>query len=146
MIKTNIYFSGWIKKEVDILKYRRGIAGLHFFVAVGAIIGGIPAIFNPINPMGMPDDALINGPFTSFLIPGLFLFFVLGCTNFVAGMMTIRQLPLYYYVNMLMGFILCMWIIIQCYVLWGIVFLHVLFFAIGLVQIWLGFREWQRVR
>lgn len=128
------------------MKYRRRIAGLHFFVAVGAIIGGIPAILNPANPMGMPNDTLVNGPFTSFLIPGLFLFFILGCANLIAGMMTVRQSPFYYHANMLMGFTLCMWIIIQCYVLWDIIFLHVLFLVIGLVQVLLGYREWRCVR
>ena len=51
---------------------------LHFFVGIGAIFGGSAAILNPEAPLGMPVDVLRMGPFDNFLIPGFFLFTVLG--------------------------------------------------------------------
>ncbi|WP_017471458.1 hypothetical protein [Amphibacillus jilinensis] len=116
---------------------------LHFWVGIGALAGGTPAMLDPFNPMGMPADALVNGPFNSFLIPGLFLFLVIGGGNIVTGILIMRKWIFYSYTSVLMGVILCLWIIIQCYVLSDVVFLHLLFFVIGAVQVWLGFRYWQ---
>lgn len=124
---------------------KRVITILHFLVGIGAVAGGIGALVDPNKPMGMSTDALVNGPFTNFLIPGLFLFFVLGVGNIVAGIITMRNWKLYPYVNILMGAILCLWIIIQCYVLLTIVFLHVLFFAIGFVQFALGCMQFYHI-
>lgn len=139
--QPSFYIFNQYKERRTKMKVRRIISTLDFLVAFGAIFGGAVAILNPTNPLGLSNDALVNGPFNSFLIPGLFLFLILGCMNLLAGIMTIKQWPSYNYVNILMGLILCMWIIIQCYVLWEIIFLHFLFFIISLIQIWLGIRE-----
>ncbi|SEO44139.1 hypothetical protein SAMN04488134_107149 [Amphibacillus marinus] len=128
------------------MKLKWQLVVLHFFVGLGALVGGIPAILDPANPMGMPDDALQNGPFQSFLIPGLFLSLVLGCANLLAGIITIREGSYAHYANMLMGLILCLWIIIQCYVLWDIVFVHVVYLIIGFIQLLLGYLRWKANR
>ena len=49
------------------------------FLAIGAIGGGIVLICSPTGEMiGLPLSEFRNIPFSSFLIPGIILFFVLG--------------------------------------------------------------------
>lgn len=98
-------------------------------VGIGALFGGILAIFNPYE---LPVEMLKRGPFTSFLIPGLFLFFIIGVGH-LSGFILIRLKWKYhaYFVGAL-GCILMAWIVIQCYVLQDIHYLHVIFFIVGL--------------
>lgn len=106
---------------------------LHFFVGVGAFFGGLMATLFPENPMGMPSDVLESSPFDNFLVPGLFLMLVLGLINILCGFVNRKKrgAP---YLNGIMGAILVAWIVIQCMILWGVVFLHILFFFIGVIQ------------
>lgn len=70
----------------------RVLFGLHAFVGIGAIGGGMMAILNPRGPGGMPVDALKNSPFSNFLIPGIILFTVIGLGNiFGAGSILFRS-------------------------------------------------------
>lgn len=111
---------------------------LHYFVGLGALFGGSAAVINPQSPMGMSVDALKNSPFSTFLIPGLFLLLVLGGGN-LAGIAISRKFPvLKGYIAGFMGAVLIAWIVIQCILLQAVVFLHILFFIIGAVQGCLG--------
>jgi len=110
---------------------------LHFFVGFGALMGGTGAVLNPDGPMGISKAALRHGPFDSFLVPGLFLLIILGVGNIVSGFISSKRsgAP---YLHVLMGGLLAAWIVIQCLILWGVGFLHILFFLIGMVQFILG--------
>ncbi|MGE5654689.1 MAG: hypothetical protein ACM3ZQ_10605, partial [Bacillota bacterium] len=58
---------------------RRIQKALLLTVGIGALSGGAMAIYDPSGALyGAPTEILRTGPFTNFLIPGLFLFFVLG--------------------------------------------------------------------
>ncbi|MCZ0704425.1 hypothetical protein J2T56_002824 [Natronobacillus azotifigens] len=120
------------------MKLKSIIITLHLFIGIGAVFGGFGALVNPEAPLGMPADTLINGPFENFFIPGLFLFCILGGGNVIAAIMTIRDKSLCAYGSILLGLILCVWIVIQCYILYTVIFLHVLFFVLGLIQLVLG--------
>jgi len=49
------------------------------FLSIGAIGGGVVLIISPTGElMGLPVSSFKNMPFTSFLIPGIILFLVLG--------------------------------------------------------------------
>ena len=112
---------------------------IHFFVGVGAIGGGLAGILNPETPFyGLSPEILRNGPFTSFLIPSLFLFIVLGIGNILAGILVIKFPKLLFYLSILMGGALSMFIVIQCLVMWSIVLLHVIFFIVGSLQFLAG--------
>lgn len=113
---------------------RRFAIGLHFFIGFGALAGGYAAVSEPLNPMGISTEMLKNGPFTSFLIPGLFLMAVLGLGNIVAGMVALYKHKWWPYFCGAMGDTLILWIVIQCIILSSIEALHVIFFILGAIQ------------
>ncbi len=100
-------------------------------VGIGALFGGMMAI---INPYGIPIEILKRGPFTNFLIPGLFLFFVIGIGHLTAFIFVRNKLKYHAYLSGGLGCILMAWIVIQCYILQAIQYLHVIFFLIGLIE------------
>ena len=114
---------------------------LHLFIGVGALAGGAAAIVNPHDPMGMSaGEALQYSPFTSFLIPGLFLFCVIGLGNLFAALAFFRHWRLSAFVSGFFAFALAFWIAIQCAMLQAVVALHVIFFCLGVVQGFLAIR------
>ena len=110
------------------------MTGIHVCVGIGAIAGGTGAVLNPLSPMGMPPGMLKNGPFTDFLIPGLFLLCVLGFGNLLAAVALIKKLPFHGMLSGALGSVLMLWIVIQCWMLRAVAALHVIFFLIGAVQ------------
>ena len=93
------------------------------------------AIYDPSGiSFGMPTDILKTGPFTNFLIPGLFLFFAIGIGHLISFIFVKRRLKFHAYISGGAGCILMGWILIQCYILHAIVILHVIFFLIGLFE------------
>lgn len=112
----------------------------HGFIGVGALFGGVFAIANRSGiEFGMPASAYLkNSPFTDFFIPGIFLFVIIGLGN-ITGLF-IRRLNNKYqnYSSGFLGVILCMWIVIQCYIISAITPLHIAFFIFGAIQIFLS--------
>ncbi|MCQ1531200.1 hypothetical protein [Lutispora saccharofermentans] len=105
------------------------------FVGVGALFGGMLGITDPYGvSFGMSTELLRRGPFTSFLIPGLFLFIVIGLGHLAAFVFVKRRMKLHPYISGAAGCILMAWIMIQCYMLQAINILHVIFFMIGLAE------------
>ncbi len=112
----------------------RILLGLHLFIGIGGMFGGLAAILNPHNPMGMSVDDLVNFPFSSFLIPGILLFAVIGLGNVVSGLTLLSKCKYQGYISSIFSWGLVIWIIVQCIMLSAVVFLHILFFGLGLVQ------------
>lgn len=108
--------------------------GLHLFIGTGAMAGGLAAVTNPESPMGITTDMLKNGPFENFLIPGLFLMLVLGMGNLLAAAFTLKEHKWWPYISGGMGDVLVFWIIIQCFILFAVAALHVIFFFLGALQ------------
>lgn len=108
---------------------------INLVVGIGALFGGAMAITDPYGvQFGMPVDVLKKGPFTTFLIPGLFLFSVIGLGHLLSFVAAWRKFRLHPYINGGAGCILMAWIVIQCYILESIHFLHVTFFIAGLAE------------
>ncbi|NLV91049.1 MAG: hypothetical protein GX030_01470 [Firmicutes bacterium] len=106
----------------------------HLYVGIGALFGGAAAMINPYDPLGVSAESLVNSPFSSFLIPGIILFGLLGVGN-IAGALALRRRSKYTgYVSATLGGALVIWIIVQCLMLDTVVFLHVLYGIIGLIQ------------
>lgn len=104
-------------------------------VGIGALFGGVLAITDPYGTSyGATTDNLKTGPFTNFIIPGLFLFFVLGLGQLISFIFVNRKLKFYVYISGGAGCILMVWILIQCYILQSIHILHIIFFLIGLAE------------
>lgn len=108
---------------------------IQIIVGIGAFYGGALAISDPSGiSFGMPAEVLRNGPFNSFLIPGLFLFFVIGLGHLAAFFAERRRLKLHRFISGGAGCILMAWIVIQCYVLQAVHYLHIIFFIVGLIE------------
>ena len=118
---------------------RRLLIVLHVIVGIGGLAGGYNAIAHPMAPMGASVELLKNSPFTDFLIPGLILFSIIGIGNLISAVLFLKKLPYQGYVSSVFSWALVIWIIVQCIMIQAVVFLHVLFFIIGLVQAFLSF-------
>jgi hypothetical protein len=112
--------------------------GLHLFVGLGAVPGGLAAVINPWNPLGMPVEALKYSFFSNFLIPGIILFVVIGLGNLAGAYMFRYKSRLQGYFSGVIGLALVIWIVVQCIMLQAVVWLHVLYFIIGLIQVTLS--------
>ncbi len=110
----------------------RLLFGLHVFVGIGAVFGGLAAIIDPEAPLGITVDALKNSPFANFLIPGIILFSVIGLGNIVSAVTLWLKSRFQGYISSVFGWALVIWIVVQCIMLESIVFLHVLYFIIGM--------------
>ncbi|HHY82586.1 MAG TPA: hypothetical protein GX505_07890 [Clostridiales bacterium] len=107
---------------------------LHAFVGIGAIAGGLAAIINPYEPMGITTDVLKNSPFNDFLIPGIILFIIIGLGNIVSAVVLGLDYKYKGYVCSIFSWALVIWIVVQCIMLYDVVALHVIYFIIGLVM------------
>ncbi len=115
-------------------KNERILFVLHLFVGIGAIGGGLAAILNPHAPLGMPVEVLKNAPFSSYLIPGVILFAVIGLGNLLGAAALRSRWRWRGYTSFVLGWTLMIWIIVQCMMLQEVVFLHVLYFLIGVIK------------
>lgn len=107
---------------------------LHTFVGIGAMGGGMMAILFPEGPAGMSADALEHSPFNDFLIPGIILFAVIGLGNVFSAVTLLKKSKYQGYVSSVFSWALVIWIIVQCIMLRAIVFLHVIYLILGLVE------------
>lgn len=112
----------------------RLLFALHLFVGIGALFGGAATFFNPYNPLGISVDALKNSPFTSFLIPGMILFSILGVGNIVSALTFGLKSKFQGYISSVFSWAVVIWIVVQCIMMGVVAFLHVLYFIIGLIM------------
>jgi hypothetical protein len=119
----------------DMKKIYGLIFALHAFVGIGAMAGGLGTILNPEAPMGAPVEMLENSPFSNFLIPGIILFTIIGLGNVISAIAILFKSRFQGYISSVFSWALVIWIVVQCIMIRSIVFLHVLFFIIGLVEV-----------
>lgn len=111
----------------------RSLIGLHLLVGIGALLGGGAAILNPQKPLGAPVEMLKNSPFSDFLIPGIFLFVVIGLGNIAAAAAVYFRLRCHAYVSGVFNGAIMIWIIVQCLMIQAVAAPHVITFVIGFV-------------
>jgi hypothetical protein len=129
----------YIGRILEMKLVYRFLFVLHALMGIGAMGGGMMAILNPQGPGGMPTDALKNSPFSDYLIPGIILFSVIGLGNIFCAVTSLLKLKYQGYISSIFGWALVIWIIVQCIMIQIVVYLHVIFFIIGLVQAFLAF-------
>lgn len=112
----------------------RVLCGLHWFVGIGAIAGGLAAIINPVEPLAVTVEVLKNSPFSNFFIPGIILFTIIGLGNIASALMFRFKLKHQGYISIIFSWALLIWIIVQCIMLNLVNFLHIIFFIIGLLE------------
>lgn len=129
------------RRSVGVERRSIMMIGIHLFVGIGALAGGIMAFYSVEHDiLNLSADTMLQrGPFESFLIPGLFLFFIIGVGNLLAAWQVYTKSNHLRVISGCLGLILCMWILVQCYVLNGINALHVIYFLIGCLQIFLAY-------
>lgn len=127
------------------------LISLHVLLGIGALFGGGGMIIDPTGALiQMPISLLNETPFTSFLIPGIILFTVLGILPLITafGLITNRHWKFAEKLNVFpnqhwswssslyIGFLLIGWITIQMYLINGIGLLHVIYIFWGLLIVW----------
>lgn len=112
----------------------RLLFALHTFVGVGALFGGMAAISNPQEPLGISVEVLKNSPFNNYFIPGVILFVVIGIGNLFSAFMIYGKSKFQGYISSVFSWALVIWIVVQCIMMDEIVFLHILYFIIGLIE------------
>lgn len=125
----------WIRKTLSILP---------IFVGIGALAGGYACLADIYNPIGAPLSLLEHSPFTSYFLPGLFLFIVIGLGNLVCAVMVWRFSIVGMLSSLALGLALSAWIVIQCWILQATAALHIMFLMVGLLQTALAL--WQLIK
>jgi hypothetical protein len=120
---------------MDMKKIYGLIFALHVFVGIGGMAGGLGTILNPEAPLGASVEMLKNSPFSNFLIPGIILFTIIGLGNVISAITILFKSRFQGYISSVFSWALVIWIVVQCIMIRSIVFLHVLFFIIGLVEV-----------
>ncbi|MGI5858365.1 MAG: hypothetical protein ACOX8P_03460 [Tepidanaerobacteraceae bacterium] len=108
---------------------------LHAFVGLGAISGGLAAILNPQEPLGVSTDLLSNSPFNNYLIPGIILFTIIGLGNIISAVTIYFKSRFQGYISSIFSWALVIWITVQCMMINTIHFLHILYFFIGVIEV-----------
>jgi hypothetical protein len=122
-------------------KYYYILGTLQAFTALGAIPAGLGYLLDTSGKvMGVTTDLLANSPLRSFLLPGLFLFFINGIANALGAYFSFKQNKHAGYIALILGIILCLWIIIQVSWISLSSFLQPLFLAVGITEIFLGWK------
>jgi len=123
---------------------------LLLFLSLGALFGGGVLIIDPSGDIfQMPVIILQNSPFNNFLIPGLFLFIVLGVLPALVFYSLLKQ-PQWPWANALnvysdmywawtftlyIGFALIIWISVQTLVINYVHFVHTAYVLLGILII-----------
>ncbi len=90
-------------------------------------------MLNPYDPLGIPADLLEGSPFSSFFVPSLILFTVIGLGHSYSGWAALKNSQYQGYISSVFSWALMIWIVVQCIIMDAVEFLHVLYFLIALV-------------
>lgn len=116
-------------------KYYIILGFIQAFTALGAIPAGIGYISDPSGEgMGTTTKILENSPFTSFLIPGLFLLIVNGLGQAAGAWLSFTRKHLAAKASITLGIILILWIILQVFWIGLTHFLQPFFFIVGIIE------------
>jgi hypothetical protein len=122
-------------------KYYFILGALQSVIAIGAIPAGYGLLSDTSGAgLGMSTEMLANSPIDSFLLPGLFLLLINGIANLAAAALSFSRSRYAGYSGFLLGIALTLWIIIQGWWISLSSVLQPLFFVLGLVNTWLGWK------
>lgn len=122
-------------------KYYFILGALQAFTGIGAIPAGYGMLSDTTGAgLGMNPDLLANSPLDSFLLPGLFLMFVNGFANLAAAFLSFFRSMYAGHAGLFLGVALILWIVIQVWWISLSSVLQPLFFIIGIVNTWLGWK------
>jgi len=109
---------------------------IQLFIAIGPIPAGYLFLIAPDGTkMGMPSDLLSGSVFSDYLIPGLFLFIVIGLFNLISAIFSFIKSKYYSFTGFGLGAALIIWISVQIYILGLTYILQPVFLIIGIIEI-----------
>lgn len=106
---------------------------MHAFVGIGALFGGLAGMLDPYEPLGIPAMYLEGSPFSSYFVPSLILFLVIGLGHTFSAITAYKSSPYQAYISSIFSWALMIWILVQCATMGVIDYLHILYFLIGLI-------------
>jgi hypothetical protein len=110
------------------------------FLGVTALAGSIPMILHPHgNSTTLPLSTLSNSPFHTYLVPGILLFLANGVLAFAVFWVLIRRSSYYALLTAFQGGVLLVWLIVECWLLETVIWLHYFYGAIAVSLIVCGF-------
>ena len=106
------------------------------FNGITAGFGGIMLMYKPDgSALDLSPDMLANSPFSTFLVPGIILFSVIGLLSFWIARLVIRNhehaIPLLF----IQGCILLMWLVLQIIMIQTMNYLQLVYASAGLLLI-----------
>jgi len=105
------------------------------FTALGAIPAGLMFLWDTSGAkVGQTTALLAHSPFSSFLIPALFLLLVNGMGSVAGAVLSFFQNRHAALAGMTLGIILCLWILIQVYWIGFTSWLQPVFFVVGVAE------------
>lgn len=120
-------------------KYTLGI--LQLFVALGAIPSGIMMIVDTTGKTtGLHVEILEPTPFQNYLIPGLFLLFLIGFLQLIGAIYSMKNSSFMVGYEIFIAAILVLWIVAQIYFIGYIHILQLVMMGIGIIQLLIAVR------
>lgn len=117
-----------MKKKLLALSYLISISG---FSGAGAAL--LP---RGAASMGITTELLRFAPFSTFMIPGIFLLVVFGIGNLVITTLVMMKKDSFLYALLLLGIILLLWLVIQSVMIRLLTVQHIVSFFAGGLQIY----------
>lgn len=106
------------------------------FLGLSAIAGAVPMILHPFGPAAsLPLSYLRFSPFHSYLIPGIILLVANGLLTLWVLWRVVRRSPGRWLWIGFQGCVLLVWLVVECWMLRMVIWLHYLYGAVALVLI-----------
>ena len=114
------------------------------FLGLSALAGSIPMIRDPSgDSMGIPLSLLRYSPFESYLIPGIILLAADGLLALGVLWVVLRRIGRYGLWTAFQGCVLLGWLVVECWLLRTVMWLHYFYAAIALGLIICGLMLWR---
>ncbi len=101
------------------------------FIAFSSLAGGLGLIL--LNGINLPKEWLADSPFSSYAIPGLILFFVIGGTSILSTILHMKKHQYAAEASGGAGFALIMWIYFEIYFTHEAALVQTLYFGLGIL-------------
>ncbi len=121
------------------MKVYIGLGALQAFIGLGALGGGFMLVRDPSGSgLELPMSLLEGSPFPDFLIPGMFLLAVNGVGSMIGAGLSFTRRRYAQEIAIVLGAILVAWIVIQIVIISSFHWMHVLYFILGIIELWIG--------
>ena len=111
----------------------RTLAGLAVFGAISAFVGATLAV--AANGAGVPIEYLAQSPFSSYLVPGLVLGFVVGGTQLTAAVTLLTKRRSALLLSSVAGFGMLIWIFVELAIIRQYSCLQTAYFTFGVLEL-----------